>query len=150
MARWAALPRPVRMYLETEGIATKRLAYVLVDRRGIVTNCGGDVAILEPRRVEIGLPASKQLVGLVGLLPAPEKPVQIPYFQMEPGLTVHLHVFATPDGDAVVMIDAAPEYEPKRRRQQLRADQKLESRTKPQEPEPLRGSKSKTASRARG
>ena len=143
MAHWAALPRPVRMYLETEGIATKRLAYVLVDGRGIVTNCGGDVAILEPRRVEIGLPASKQLVGLVGLLPAPEKPVQIPYFQMEPGLTVHLHVFATPDGDAV-MIDAAPEYEPKRRRQQLpRADEAREAGRNARTRAPERSSRSK-------
>jgi hypothetical protein len=130
MARWDAVPRPIRLYLEAEGIATKRLAYLLVDWRGVVTDWGGDVAMLAPRNIEIGLPAAKQLIGLVGLLPASEKPVEIPHFQVEPGIVVHLHVLATPDGDAVVMVDAAPDHERKRKRQQLRNEKKLASRSK--------------------
>ena len=130
MARWDAVPRPIRLYLEAEGIATKRLAYLLVDRRGVVSDWGGDVAILAPRSIEIGRPAAKQLIGLVGLLPAGEKPVEIRHCQIEPGIVVHLHVFATPDGDAVVMVDAAPEHERRRRRQQLRNERKLASRPK--------------------
>lgn len=134
MAHWDALPRPIRMYLESEGIATKRLTYLLVDGRGIVKDWGGDVAILAPRHIEIGQPVSKQLVGLFGLLPAGERPTEIPHFQIEAGLIVHLHVFPTVDGDAVVMVDAAAEYEPKRKRQQLRNEQKLASRPKRKNP----------------
>jgi hypothetical protein len=128
LAHWTALPRPIRLYLEAEGIATKRLAFLLVDGRGIVTDCGGDVAMLAPRQIEIGLPASKQLAGLFGLLPAGQKPTEIPHCQLEPGLIVHLHVFPTEDGDAVVLVDAAPESESKRRRLQVRYDRKLASR----------------------
>ena len=131
MAHWTALPRPIRLYLEAEGIATKRLTFLLVDGGGIVTDCGGDVAMLAPRRIEIGVPASTQLTGLHGLLPAGQKPTEIPHCQLEPGLVVHLHVFPTEDGDAVVMVDARPEHEPKRKRLQLRYDRKLASRRKP-------------------
>jgi hypothetical protein len=130
MAQWHALPRPIRLYLETEGIVGKRLVYLLVDGRGVVRDWGGDVAMLGPRRIEIGQQATKQLVGLFGLLPASGKPTQIPHFEMEAGLTVHLHVLRTRIGDAVVMVDAAAEQEPKRKRQQSRRDQKLASRAR--------------------
>jgi hypothetical protein len=131
VAHWTALPRPIRLYLEAEGIATRRLTFLLVDGSGTVTDCGGDVAMLAPRQIEIGVPAAKQLAGLSGLLPAGQKPTEIPHCQLEPGLVVHLHVFSTEDGDAVVMVDATPEHEPKRRRLQLRYDRKLASRRNP-------------------
>src|SRR5262245_27917711 len=125
MAHRDPLPSSIRMYLESEGIATRRLAWLLVDGRGMVKDWGGDAEILGSRQFELGKPATSQLVGLFGLLPASGKPTEIPHFQMEPDLVVHLHIFRTPDGDGVVMVDAAPEQEPKRKRQQSRLDRDL-------------------------
>jgi hypothetical protein len=130
MTRHEPLPRSIRMYLESAGIAGSRLAWLLVDGRGSVKDWGGDVEVLGRRQLEVGKPATRQLVGLFGLLPASGKPTEIPHFQMEPDLIVHLHIFQAPDGDGVVMVDAAPEHETKRERQQSRRERNLASRAK--------------------
>jgi hypothetical protein len=130
MAHWSALPRSIRLYLESEGIATRRLVYLVVNQRGGITDWGGDVEILPPSYLEVGDRAVDRLVGLVGLLPAGDKPTAVSHLQMAPALIVDVHVFRVPEGDAVVMVDTALEHEPRRQRRQKRIDQKLADRPK--------------------
>jgi hypothetical protein len=56
--------------------------------------------------------------------------VTIPNLQLEPGLIVHLHAIPAPEGGCLVLLDAAPGYEEKRRKQQSGYDEKLAARAK--------------------
>ena len=125
------LPDLVTHYLEMTGIEATRLVFAFLDRQGKVTAWGGDVELLAPRRLEVGTLAAEQLVGLTGLVPVGDKSLVIPNLQLEPGLIVHLHSFPTPAGcSAVVMLDAAPGYEEKWKKQQRGYEEKLAARAK--------------------
>jgi hypothetical protein len=127
----SSLPDLVTQYLERTGVSAARLVYVFLDRQGKVTSWGGDVELLAPRHLEVGKLATEQLPGLVGLVPVGDAPVVIPNLQIEPGLIVHLHTFPAPASCGVVLLlDAAPGYEEKRRKQQRGYDEKLAARAK--------------------
>ena len=127
----SAIPDLVTQYLDRNDVAAARLVYVLLDPQGKVTAWGGDVELLAPRHLEVGKLAAEQLVGLTGLVPVGPKPTVIPNLQLEPGLIVDLHAFPAPAGcGALVLLDAAPGYEQKRKKQQRGYDQKLAERAK--------------------
>jgi hypothetical protein len=129
------LPDLVTQYLQMTGIEPSRLVFVFLDRQGKVTAWGGDVELLAPRRLEVGTLAAEQLVGLTGLVPVGEKSVVIPNLQIEPGLVVDLHAFPAPAGcTALVLLDAAPGYEEKWKKQQRGYEEKLAARVKRSKP----------------
>jgi hypothetical protein len=122
------LPDIVRQYLQMTRAAADRLVWILLDLEGRVTDWGGDIELLAPRRLTVGRLATEQLVGLTGIVPVGERSVVIPGIQLEPGLIVDLHAFPSPVGACLVLLDAAPEHEEKRKKQQQSYDEKLAKR----------------------
>jgi hypothetical protein len=127
----SVLPDLVTQYLDMTGVTAERVVYVFLDRQGRVTSWGGDVELLAPRHLVIGELAVEQLPGLTGIVPVGSDSLVIPNLQLEPGLIVHLHAIPAPASCGVLLLlDAAPGYEEKRKKQQRRYDEKLVARPK--------------------
>jgi hypothetical protein len=123
-----AQPSVVRSYLEQAAVEPVRMIWIIADDEGSVTEWGGDVELISPSYLELGEHVQAQLLGLTGLLPLGNEPVVVPNFQIEPGILVHLHAFPIPSGAVVLLLDAAPGFEEKRRSQQRTHDDKLAKR----------------------
>jgi hypothetical protein len=127
----SVLPDLVTQYLDMTGDSAERLVYVFLDQQGKVTSWGGDVELLAPRHLVVGQLVAEQLAGLTGIVPVGSESLVIPNLQLEPGLIVHLHAFPAPARCGVLLLlDAAPGYEEKRRKQQRSYDEKLAARAK--------------------
>ena len=124
------LPDIVDQYLDMVRLSPKRLVYVLVDLQGNVTKWGGDRELLRGRRLLVGEPAADQLVGLTGIVPVGQSSVVFSHLEIEPGVIVDLHAIPSPVGGCLLLLDAAPQHEEKRKKQQKRYDEKLATRVK--------------------
>jgi len=127
------LPDIVDQYLHMMRLERGRMVWVLLDYSGRVTQWGGDQDLLS-QRLFTGEPAAEQLAGLTGIVPVGSSSVVISNLEIEPGVVVHLHAIPSPVGGCLLLLDAKPEHEAKRKKQQARYDQKLASRPKARKP----------------
>ena len=127
------LPEIVDQYLDMMRLTPARIVYVLLDRQGNVTQWGGDVEMLSGRLL-IGEPVAEQLVGLTGIVPVGQSSVVISNLEIEPGVVVNLHAIPSPVGGCLLLLDATPAHDEKRKQQQARYDEKLAARAKQKKP----------------
>jgi transcriptional regulator with PAS, ATPase and Fis domain len=104
----SALPKAVLEHIQVDCVRERCPAFFLVDRSGCLSNVGGDCQHYGLERVHRGEPVEEQADFLTGLLPVDE-PLHIPLLQIKSNIYADLHLFAGPDGDYVLFLDASHE-----------------------------------------
>jgi sigma-54 dependent transcriptional regulator, acetoin dehydrogenase operon transcriptional activator AcoR len=104
----AAFPKAVMERLRNDWLRERTPAYIRIDRAGRLDALGGDCAHYGLERLQPGTPVEDQAEFLTGLLPV-EEPLHIPLLQIRSNVYCDMHLFAGPDGDYVLLLDASHE-----------------------------------------
>ena len=103
------LPPPVLEYLRTLIVDNRSLAYLQIDKRGCLSNWGGNLAAYGMTGLRKGLPVGEQVVFLEGLFPLQDSPLLLPCVETGSGLFADIHILSGEDGNWVLLLDATPE-----------------------------------------
>jgi signal transduction histidine kinase len=114
----ADLPAVVSEFLDNLFITDTQPAYLLVDESGILTSWGGRLENYGVRNLRAGEPINEQVYFLEGLLPLEQEQLLLPCMQTDSGRPADLHLFSTPEGDCVLLLDASTKEEQQRVMQQ--------------------------------
>src|SRR5687767_13752963 len=112
------LPAVVSEFLDNLFITDTQPAYLLVDESGILTSWGGRLENYGVRNLRAGEPINEQVYFLEGLLPLEQEQLLLPCMQTDSGRPADLHLFSTPEGDCVLLLDASTKEEQQRVMQQ--------------------------------
>lgn len=114
----ADLPAVVREFLNNLFISDSQPAYLLVDKTGVLTSWGGRLDNYGVQHLKSGEPINEQLYFLEGLLPLEQEQLMLPCMQTDSGRPADLHLFSTPEGDCVLLLDATTKEQQQRSMQQ--------------------------------
>lgn len=102
------VPKSVVTYLIELICNYRLLAYILVKKDGKIASWGGNLADYGVRTLTKGINASQQIFFLEGLLPLEDDTsVYIPRVKTDEGICADLHLFSSPEGDWVILLDAS-------------------------------------------
>ncbi|WP_017316858.1 hypothetical protein [Mastigocladopsis repens] len=100
------VPVAVIAYLLNFMINKCSLAYVLVDKDGFLSACGGHLSVYGVTNLQEGKKVAQQIFFLEGLLPLNDFPLFLPCIRTEYGICADIHIFPSQEGDWVLLLDA--------------------------------------------
>jgi class 3 adenylate cyclase len=103
------VPQPLIHFLAATVIQNRFLAYLQTTKEGKLLTAGGAWNRYHFNPLTRYQPVSDQLWFLAGLLPAPEAAIHIPFLQLEENIIAEVHIFAEPEQDWVILLDATAE-----------------------------------------
>ncbi len=100
------LPEPVWEFLQ-EWIARRFVfGFILVDSEGLVRSWGGALSSLGLPPLVTGQPVSEQLLFAEGLFPPQVPTLYLPMVKIAPDTSMDVHLFQTPSGYGLFLVDA--------------------------------------------
>ena len=100
------LPDVVATEIRRLCVDSRRPAFLLITRDGLLADMGGDCGRYGLGDLQKGVDACEQIDLLTGLLPVDGERVFLPFIQVTPELFVDLYLFPECDGDCVLLLDA--------------------------------------------
>ena len=94
------------------------LAYLRVDREGLLLEAGGDWQKCGFGNLEIGQSVAGQIDFLVGMLPLEGQTLLLPYVSIRPGLYIDIQLIGAEEYDWVLLFDSTEEAQNRQARQQ--------------------------------
>lgn len=111
-----ALPEAVLNYLSELIEKDRSLAYLRIDKNGLISLLGGDWLTYGVSNLEIGQIAEDRLSFLSGLLPLPEEKIMLPQLKLDSDVSADLHIFSFANTETWVVLLSVAEEE---RKQQI-------------------------------
>ncbi|MDY6953573.1 MAG: adenylate/guanylate cyclase domain-containing protein [Thermodesulfobacteriota bacterium] len=100
------LPPPLLDYISAHLWRDKRLAYFLMDKQGRVLDWGGALEALNLAPLKPGQDISHTLLFMKGLLPLDKPSLELPCVKVRPDISLDVHLFQTPEGHGLLLLDA--------------------------------------------
>ncbi|MBD2439950.1 hypothetical protein [Nostoc sp. FACHB-110] len=102
----ADIPDAVILYILNFIIEERSLAYFLVKKDGSLLDWGGKIAAYGITNLHQGMQVCEQFFFLEGLLPLDDEPLFLPLIKIEVGICADIHIFPSPEGDWVLLLDS--------------------------------------------
>ena len=116
------LPPVVADHIHRLTVRPRSPAYLLVDRNGRITDCGGELEAYGLAGLQKGDAAADRACWLAGLLPLDEAERSLPCVETESGRPADLHIVRERESDWVLLLDATNSELQQRRMQQAAND----------------------------
>jgi len=101
------LPGAIREFLNNLAFTHTQPAYLFVDRDANLTSWGGSTEAYGLANLRAGEPVGEQVYFLEGLFPLDDDDgLSLPFIHTPSGRPVDLYLFATPEGDCALLLDA--------------------------------------------
>jgi hypothetical protein len=100
------IPTPVINYILNFLIEARSLAYLLVKKDGSLLTWGGKLAEYGITNLRKGENVGEQVFFLEGLLPLDDISLVLPLIKTEYGISIDVHIFASQQGDWVLLLDS--------------------------------------------
>lgn len=104
-----ALPEAVINYLSELMEKDRSLAYLRINKDGLISFLGGDWLTYGVNNLEIGQIAEEKISFLSGLLPLPEEKITLPQLKLDSDVSADLHIFSSKAETWVVLLSVAEE-----------------------------------------
>jgi hypothetical protein len=101
------IPVFVITYILSFLTADSSLAYLLVNKDGILLSWGGQLAAYGITNLCQGKKAKEQVIFLEGLLPLDDNSLFLPFIQTEHGSCVNVHILPTKEVDLILLLDSS-------------------------------------------
>jgi class 3 adenylate cyclase len=100
------LPLPVAEYLRAYLWQEKTVAYFLMDEQGKILDWGGPLDALNIAVPKSGQDVAEVLLFMEGLLPLDKASIKLPCVKTSSDVSVDVHLFRTPGGYGLLLLDA--------------------------------------------
>lgn len=100
------LPHAVIAYILNFVTEERSLAYLLVDKNGSLLAWGGKLTEYGINHLCKGEQIGEQIYFLEGLLPLDDTSLFLPFIKSEAGICVDIHIFASAEGDWVLLLNS--------------------------------------------
>ncbi|MBE9006536.1 hypothetical protein IQ259_16050 [Fortiea sp. LEGE XX443] len=100
------IPHAVVTYILNFMIEERSLAYLFVSKDGCLLAWGGKLTEYGITNLCKGAQIGEQIFFLEGLLPLDDSSVFLPFIKTETGICADIHIFASEEGDWVLLLDS--------------------------------------------
>lgn len=100
------LPDTVLNFLHTFTLESRSPAYLLVMKDGRLASWGGNLTLYGLTNLQQGEYVEQQILFLTGILPLNGLSINLPFVEMESGISADVHIFSANEGDWVILLDA--------------------------------------------
>jgi signal transduction histidine kinase/ActR/RegA family two-component response regulator len=111
-------PTSVADYLYSQTIGDRASAYLLLDRKGVVLDSGGNLDRFGIDMPESGWDVTNRFLFMVGLLPLEGPFLKLNDIKVDQDIMTDAHLFQTASGYGLLLVDATEETEKKKKIQQ--------------------------------
>ncbi len=102
----AELPGAIREFLNNLAYTHSQPAYLFVDRNANLMGWGGSTEAYGLANLHAGQPVGEQVYFLEGFFPLDNDGLSLPFIHTPSGRPADLHLFAAPEGDCALLLDA--------------------------------------------